>query len=1637
MMENGTESRSVSTESQSFLADLEKAKALSLESLELDRLKREKYSGAIPKSSVTLLSSARNNARPRPGTSKSIPPPPVDRNISAESADLINFSPIEKKQKDQDFLKDVELDFFVTDFKSPLPGNVVTWPSSQVPIKVPFVASPSRVCLNFIEDRGPVVPPKEFTDGARCVTPSTPTSDVFKCVVKKRNSNLIDLSADLVDLAGEGVAVEGVDVLTAFDPLLSALDAKSAKANPAAAFEDDFDPSTMLPDEEQPPALPPRCPKEIKSDTVVPLRAKTSSIGSRSQRLAQFVDMHIVRPAHWAAKAKRNYENITVIKKQCDPTSELEAFANMVNSLRREFTHDDFHTNLGLVLSPTLESQREEAMSVKLLISSAYSDKPILFTCDVTTCVEHVISHAVCTMFDEEGSDMMFDEYVLKVHGLAEYFSRDSALVDYEYIHRCQKYDQDVRLTLVHTSELDRPLARTVYDDKSDAELNADELARSAAGLPVTRETLTILLETFESEVEKMREQALKLNSGLIQPKGVIQAVKAICAILSQVEICEVTSAVESLSQVCSSFIMSEESNVADTGSSFTVVQLTRQMSTNSKLDLVEEALHHLNFAIRDLLSLFCRSFRVDFDVFDTSVPTKSEEDPRDISSLMDSLIVDIAAVHRIDLRWATSYDQFVVTCDVYYGSHLVIGGTETKPVGVSSSFYELLLFNQWLQLELMLCQLARESRLVFTLHGIKFLPMDSKNSDGNAVTRTVLGWSSLQLFHFNDLIRQGNFLLGLWPEELDKTISPAAQNLDPYCPIIEIKLPEFECKISFPSVTKTNPYRCLNFEHLDEATQHQLLELINRPSWVNCTDEDREFLWERRHALYDIPAALPRVILAAHSWNWSSLSDIYSMLKEWTPMSPIDALVFPDVNVRRVAISWVKELGSDELCDFLPQLVQAVKFDTWHNSATAKFLLERSLTSIRVAHHLYWLLKQNLDDPLSGPRIQLLLNALLSIAGRAMRSRFEGQEDLMKDLSLVADKIKGIKDSLRLTTLLHEMESVHYSIDNKHTSLPLSPSLEVVGVEVKLCSYFTSNTLPLKISFRSAEPGSRPIEVIFKVGDDLRQDMLTLQLIRIMDKLWLKEGLDLRIVTFACVATGIRKGIVEMVTESETLRKIQTEHGLTGSFKDRPIAEWLQKHNPSELEYQLAMENFTLSCAGYSVATYVLGICDRHNDNIMLKTSGHLFHIDFGKFLGDSQMFGAIKRDRVPFVLTSDMVYVINGGDKPSSRFQQFVDLCCQAFNIVRKNANLFLHLFALMSSAGITGVSAASVSYVHRALLADVSDVEATASFARMIEESLKSWSTQFNFFIHNLAQLRFTGDHEDASMLTFIPKTYTMETDGKIVHIEVYGCQKRYEPEKYYLYVLLVERETDPTPSFLFRSYREFWEFQQKLCLRFPLAKYHCLPRVTHLGRSHVRQVAEKRKTEIESFLRTLWTMADEIKHCNLVYTFFHPLLRDQQDTNCHLLKFKEPKRPQQRTEAHVRGQVKLSIRYRCNSLFIMVMHARNLTSSKNTGPDVYVKTYLLPDMHKITKRKTKMVRRTTHPTFMEMLQYQMSLSIVRDRVLQVSVWDYDRMGENTFLGGVRISLSELDLLKENVSWHSLIMCGPRAKDMEAMF
>ncbi|KAK5873182.1 hypothetical protein PBY51_013816 [Eleginops maclovinus] len=115
----------------------------------------------------------------------------------------------------------------------------------------------------------------------------------------------------------------------------------------------------------------------------------------------------------------------------------------------------------------------------------------------------------------------------------------------------------------------------------------------------------------------------------------------------------------------------------------------------------------------------------------------------------------------------------------------------------------------------------------------------------------------------------------------------------------------------------------------------------------------------------------------------------------------------------------------------------------------------------------------------------------------------------------------------------------------NSSCRLPLNPALLVKGINIQSCSFFNSNAVPLKLSFQNLDPLGDNINVIFKSGDDLRQDMLTLQVIRIMNKIWIQEGLDMRMVIFKCFSTGrgrgqecisIRHMIGEMLTQKYLL---------------------------------------------------------------------------------------------------------------------------------------------------------------------------------------------------------------------------------------------------------------------------------------------------------------------------------------------------------------------------------------------------------------------------------------------------------------------------------------------------------------------
>lgn len=97
----------------------------------------------------------------------------------------------------------------------------------------------------------------------------------------------------------------------------------------------------------------------------------------------------------------------------------------------------------------------------------------------------------------------------------------------------------------------------------------------------------------------------------------------------------------------------------------------------------------------------------------------------------------------------------------------------------------------------------------------------------------------------------------------------------------------------------------------------------------------------------------------------------------------------------------------------------------------------------------------------------------------------------------------------------------------------------------------------PLWIVFENSDRYGDDVYIIFKNGDDLRQDMLTLQMLKIMDRLWKQEGLDLRMTPYGCISLENRVGMIEVVLNADTIANIQKEKGMftaTAAFRKGPI---------------------------------------------------------------------------------------------------------------------------------------------------------------------------------------------------------------------------------------------------------------------------------------------------------------------------------------------------------------------------------------------------------------------------------------------------------------------------------------------------
>ncbi|KAH0815629.1 hypothetical protein GEV33_007162 [Tenebrio molitor] len=418
------------------------------------------------------------------------------------------------------------------------------------------------------------------------------------------------------------------------------------------------------------------------------------------------------------------------------------------------------------------------------------------------------------------------------------------------------------------------------------------------------------------------------------------------------------------------------------------------------------------------------------------------------------------------------------------------------------------------------------------------------------------------------------------------------------------------------------------------------------------------------------------------------------TLLKDWPKLPPEKALelldyAYPDQGVRSFAVECLGNVSDEDLLLYLLQLVQAIKHEVYLECDLVKFLIKRALNNQKIGHYLFWHLKSELQVASVSIRFGLILEAYC-------RGSQEHMPALLKQLEFL-DKLKNSREHVKNKSkekaklnLKDYLTESHIDETVQSIRSPLDPSHRCSKIKLDKCRIMDSKMRPLWIVLENNDTCGEDVYIIFKDGDDLRQDMLTLQMLKIMDRLWKREGLDLRMNPYNCISLADRAGMIEVVLNAETIANIQKDKGVfsaTSAFRKGSILAWLKDYNTTEAALNKAITEFTLSCAGYCVATYVLGIADRHSDNIMVKKSGQLFHIDFGHILGHFKEKFGIKRERVPFVLTHDFEYVINKGQKSALEFKIFQEYCEKAFLILRKHVSGVAYPCELLAILGSSG--------------------------------------------------------------------------------------------------------------------------------------------------------------------------------------------------------------------------------------------------------------------------------------------------------------------------------------------------------------
>ena len=567
----------------------------------------------------------------------------------------------------------------------------------------------------------------------------------------------------------------------------------------------------------------------------------------------------------------------------------------------------------------------------------------------------------------------------------------------------------------------------------------------------------------------------------------------------------------------------------------------------------------------------------------------------------------------------------------------------------------------------------------------------------------------------------------------------------------------------------------------LNPYNRAQINEVLNMPDFIELESKSSILFWSHRYELLkkNTPYALTKIM---NSVKWGDVKSenefIKNILNPWKTVEICDILymlsrkfsvnkLYPNTNgvqdnfegmkkIRQYAIKKLSNHSNEELNFILLQLVQAIRYEDISmknvNSPLVQFLIERCCKDIILSSSFFWFIECESDTNDQGHKISEVNETITKIYGLIRDKFFEDIKKYPENFKIINNEVGFKSELVKISAALSKVGKVenkkkelHNLIDNNEKTfmqeteyyLPIDPKLKIKGTITESCTVFKSAKCPVKYTFKVTEDSKKNnhhddkdhIRVMFKYGDDLRQDQLILQMINYMDSLLKNMHLDYEFTTYKTLATSKSDGFVEFVPNSKTIFDIKREY----NNQIRAFYEEISKKDGKidEAELNKKLDSYINSCAGYCVVTYLLGIGDRHLENLMIDHNGRLFHIDFGYILGKDP-----KPMPPPIKLCKEMVECMGG--KGSKRYEEFQQKCVNAYWVLRDNARVIVNMFYLMIDSGIPELNNIdNLRKLHEKFVPQKNKQEASNYILDNLKESVDAMMPVFMEKLHAWAQ------------------------------------------------------------------------------------------------------------------------------------------------------------------------------------------------------------------------------------------------------------------------------------------------------------